>query len=522
MLTELHIRNLGVIAEANLALGPGLVVITGETGAGKTMIVEAIDLLVGGRADGAIVRHGEEEARVDGRFVLGDREIVLSRVVPAAGRSRAYVDGTPATVSQLAEIGSEVVDLHGQHDHQSLLSASAQRDSLDEFARIDLAPLRALRGRLTEIDAALAALGGDERTRAREIDLLRFQVEEILAASIDDPDEESDLEREQDLLDGATQHRERLFEASALLAEDAQAVDLIGRAAGLLGSGFPEHRERLKELQGAVADLASELRDRAEGLEEDPERQRWVRERRQALVDLRRKYGDSLAEVATFGADAAERLSELEGHGERVEQLTVERSAALDALAAEEARIAALRSRAAPKLAARVCGHLPELAMPHARLEIEVDGSAGEKVAFLLAANPGSPPQPLHKVASGGELARTMLALRMVLSAGPPTLLFDEVDAGIGGEAAVAVARALADIATRHQVLVVSHLAQVAAVASRHILVEKRVRDDSTFTDARLLEDEERVSEVARMLSGGLASATALDHAREMIAAAGS
>jgi len=520
VLVELHIRNLGVIAEANLVLGPGLVAISGETGAGKTMIVEAVDLLVGGRADGSSVRYGEEEARVDGRFLLADREVVLTRVVPSSGRSRAYVDGRPATVGQLAELGAQVIDLHGQHDHQSLLSAAAQRDALDQFAGIDLTPLRALRAKVTEIDASLAALGGDERARAREIDLLRFQVEEIDGAELADPDEEASLAREQDALDGVADHREKAFEALAALSEEGQALDLVGRAAALLGGAFPDERDRLKDAQSVLADLAAELRDRAEAMEEDPERQEWVRLRRQTLVDLRRKYGDTLAEVIAFAADARARLDELEGYAERVEELSRERETALAELATEETRVAGLRRRAAPRLAAEVQAHLPELAMPHARLEVEVEGAAGERVALLLAANPGSPALPLQRVASGGELARTMLALRMVLSAGPPTLVFDEVDAGIGGAAAVAVARALADIGTRHQVLVVTHLAQVAAVGSQHVNVEKRVRDGATYTEARVLEGADRVAEVARMLSGGLAEPAALEHARELLRAA--
>lgn len=520
MLVELHIRNLGVIAEADLVLGHGLVAISGETGAGKTMIVEAVDLLVGGRAEGAVVRHGEEEARVDGRFLLGDREVVLTRVVPATGRSRAYVDGRPATVGQLAEIGAQVIDLHGQHDHQSLLSAAAQRDALDQFAGIDLTPLRALRARVTEIDASLAALGGDERSRAREIDLLRFQVDEIEAAELSDPDEETALSREQDVLDGVAEYRERAFEALGLLSEEGQTLDLIGRAAGLLGTAFPEERDRLKEAQSVLSDLSGELRDRAEAMEEDPERQEWVRLRRQSLVDLRRKYGDSLAEVIEFAVEARRRLDELEGYAERVAALSNEREVALAELAAEEKRVAGLRRRAAPKLAERVQSHLPELAMPHARIEVDVEGDAGERVAFLLAANPGTPALALQRVASGGELARTMLALRMVLSAGPPTLVFDEVDAGIGGAAAVAVARALADIGTRHQVLVVTHLAQVAAVGSQHVVVEKRVERGTTFTEATVLDGNDRVAEVARMLSGGVAESVALEHARELLRAA--
>ena len=207
MLTELHIEDLGIIERVDLVLGPGLTAITGETGAGKTMLVEALELVVGGRAEPTIVRHGADEARVDARFVDGTREVVLTRVVPAAGRSRAYIDGRPATVAALADAARELVDLHGQHAHQQLLSPATQRRALDAFAGVDLAPLRAARARLTELDAELAALGGDERARARELDLARFQVAELDAAAIDDPDEDAVLEVEEDTLADAEEHR---------------------------------------------------------------------------------------------------------------------------------------------------------------------------------------------------------------------------------------------------------------------------------------------------------------------------
>ena len=223
MLTELHIENLGVIERVELTFGPGLTAVTGETGAGKTMLVEAIELLVGGRADTSIVRHGAAEARIDGRFVTADGgERVLTRVIPADGRSRAYLDGRLATVASLADVAADIVDLHGQHAHQSLLSTATQRAALDDFAGIDLEPLRSARARLTEIDAELAALGGDERARAREIDLLRFQVDELDAAAIVDPDEDAALDSEETVLADATAHRDAAVAAVAALGDDGE------------------------------------------------------------------------------------------------------------------------------------------------------------------------------------------------------------------------------------------------------------------------------------------------------------
>ena len=521
MLSELHIENLGVIEKLDLSIGEGLVALTGETGAGKTMLVEAIDLLVGGRADASVVRTGCEEARVEGRFVTDESEVILCRVVPITGRSRAYVNGRLATVAQLAEYGAELVDLHGQHAHQSLLGASAQRLALDHFCGVDLEPLRNARARLTEIEALLATLGGDERARAREIDLLRFQVKEIADANLQSPDEDEDLSRSEDLLADAVAHREALYTAAAALQDDDGASDVVGRSIAAIShrETFVALGERLKNVQAEIDDVAREMRDVAETIEEDPSKLDEVRQRRHLLVDLRRKYGESLSEVIAYGAESGTRLDELEGFEARAATLDSDRAAAVQQLRAAEKVVGDARRAAAPKLAKAVQQHLRTLAMAHAVVEVSVGNDAGDDVTFLLAANPGSPPLPLTKVASGGELARTMLALRLVLTEGPATLVFDEVDAGIGGEAAVAVAGALAQLGKRHQVLVVTHLAQVAAAAHRQIKVSKTVKLKQTFAEASELGVQDRVQEIARMLSGGMAEEYALNYASELLKA---
>ena len=521
MLSELHIENLGVIENLDLSIGEGLVALTGETGAGKTMLVEAIDLLVGGRADASVVRTGCEEARVEGRFVTDESEVILCRVVPVTGRSRAYVNGRLATVAQLAEYGAELVDLHGQHAHQSLLGASAQRLALDHFCGVDLEPLRNARARLTEIEALLATLGGDERARAREIDLLRFQVKEIADANLQSPDEDEDLSRSEDLLADAVAHREALYVAAAALQDDDGASDVVGRSIAAIShrETFVALGERLKNVQAEIDDVAREMRDVAETIEEDPSKLDEVRQRRHLLVDLRRKYGDSLNEVIAYGAESGQRLDELESFEARAATLDSDRAAAVQQLRTAEKVVGDARRAAAPKLAKAVQQHLRTLAMAHAVVDVSVGNDAGDDVTFLLAANPGSPPLPLTKVASGGELARTMLALRLVLTEGPATLVFDEVDAGIGGEAAVAVADALAQLGKRHQVLVVTHLAQVAAAAHRQIKVSKTVKSKQTFAEASELGVQDRVQEIARMLSGGMAEESALNYASELLKA---
>jgi len=531
VLAELHIENLGVIERAALVLAPGMTAMTGATGAGKTMLVEAIELLGGGRADATRVRHGADEARVDGRLVTpaGD-ELVLSRVIPTDGRSRAYVNGRPATVTSLAEHAAGLIDLHGQHAHQSLLSTATQRAALDRFGSIDLEPLRAARARVTEIDAELAALGGDERARAREIDLLRFQVGELDAAGLSDPDEDAALAVEEATLADAVAHREAGAAALDALRSEGGAGDALAIALHVLGDRAPfgEVAHRLAGLSAELDDLSAELRGTTESIDEDPERLTAIRERRQLLHDLRRKYGDTLADVIAFHSETSARLAELERYDQRAAELDRHRDAAIAAADKAAEVVGRARRAAAPQLAEAVGARLRELAMPNATVAVEVgtgpDDHPGDQVRFLLAANPGSPPLPLSKVASGGELARAMLALRLVLSGARESgaerlvLVFDEVDAGVGGAAAAAVGRALADLAAHHQVLVVTHLAQVAAAADAHVVVAKRVEGDATFTDLTVVTGDARVTEVARMLAGEPTTA-ARRHARELLGA---
>ena len=504
MLTELRVRDLGVIAELSLVLGPGMTALTGETGAGKTLVVTAIELLVGGRADPGMVRPGAKEAVVEGRFVVDDEEVVLRRVVPAGGRTRGYVDGSLATLAELGERGRTLVDLHGQHDHQSLLTPAVQRRALDRYGAIDLEPLRSARRELAAVEERLSDLGGDERERAREIDLLRFQVDELEAAALSDPDEDDRLRDEAELLADATGHEEAAAAAVAALTGDGGAADAVGLAVAALEprTAFADAVARLRAVAAEVADVAADVRHRAESVEGDPQRQAEVGTRRQLLQELRRKYGETLAEVIEWRDDARRRLEDLEDRDATAAALDAERDRLRTGLARAQAEVAAARSAVARPLAEAVAAQLPDLALPRARLEVTVDGEAGRDVVFRFAANPGMPLQPLAKVASGGELARAMLALRLVLTEGPPVLVFDEVDAGIGGAAAQAVGRSLSAIAGDHQVLVVTHLAQVAAWSDAHVVVDKRTDGDTTVTTVTQVGGEDRRTELARMLSG--------------------
>ncbi|MEM9134097.1 MAG: DNA repair protein RecN [Actinomycetota bacterium] len=519
MLHELAVTDLGVIDSLTLEIPPGMIALTGETGAGKTLLVDAISLLMGGRADPGLVRPGAEEAVVDGRFELAGEEFVLSRVVAAAGRSKAYVNGRPATAAHLAELGAKLVDLHGQHAHQSLLGVDAQRAAIDIFGRIDVVSLDAVKEELTQVDALLAGLGGDERSRARELDLVRYQVTELVDAGLEDPGEDEALAATEELLADAVGNMELSGSVLEQLSADDGARDRLARILDQLEGRrpFAEVAGRIGAVVAELDDLIDAVRSVGEGIEPDPEQLERIQARRRLLRDLCRKYGDDVAAVMAERDALAERLAELEGHDQRAAELDARRAEVLERLATEQARVRTARLDAAPGLAKAMQGHLPDLAMPKARVGIEVEGPEGSEVSFQLAANPGSDLAPLAKVASGGELARAMLALRSVLSEAPPVLVFDEVDAGIGGQAGLAVGRSLSDLGDRHQVLVVTHLPQVAAFADGHLLVEKRQGDDDTVSEIRLLDAEGRLTELARMLSGQPKSDTARQHARELI-----
>src|SRR5438270_7805864 len=369
MLTELAVRVLGVIDDLRLVLGPGMTALTGETGAGKTLVVEAIELLVGGRADGVLVRRGADEARVEGRFVVGDDERVLARVVPARGRSRAYVDGRMATAAELATIGSAVVDLHGQHAHQSLLATSAQRLALGHFGAIDRGPLIESRRAVAEIDDALVSLGGDPRARAREVDLLRFQLGEIDGAALADGNEEALLTAEEEALAGAQANQEAGWAAHASLTDEGGAIDAVGAAVASLAGRAPwsSAEDRLRAAAEEITDVAAEVRRAAEQMAEDPQRLEAVRARIRLLADVRRKYGETLSHVMPYGTEARTRLSELAEHDQRALTLDRDRAAAVERARQAATAVAGARRPAAPGLAAAVEGRLQELALGGAR-----------------------------------------------------------------------------------------------------------------------------------------------------------
>jgi DNA repair protein RecN (Recombination protein N) len=568
MLAELRIRDLGVIDDARLEVSAGLNVLTGETGAGKTMVVDALALLLGGRADPGAVRAGRPAALVEGRLQTGDDaqvaaalatagvddeegEVVVARQVLVEGRSRAQLQGRMATVAAVADVVRPLVEVHGQHEFQDLLRPGVQRDLLDRYAgEAVLGPRAAFAAgwrRLRAVTRELDELVARAREREREIDLLRHQLEEIEAAQVR-VGEEAELAAEAERLANAEALQQSAALAHQLLEddEDAGAATALGAAAravhgpGAHDRALGELAERAQSLAAEVGDLASSLRAYAEGVLVDPGRLEEVNVRMALLRDLERKYGDDEEAVLAFAGKAAARLAELEGGTLRSEALEGEAAELRSDLAGTGAALTAARQQAADRLGEALRAELADLAMPSARVEVaveqdpdddglEVDGrclaateDGLDRVDVRLAAHPGAPLRPLGRAASGGELSRVMLALRVVLAGvdRTPTLVFDEVDAGVGGRTAAAVGRRLAQLARRHQVLVVTHLPQIAAHADRHFTVEKHSAEGTTSTDVRLLDDAGRVGELSRMLAGMEGSGLAQAHAEELLAAA--
>jgi DNA repair protein RecN (Recombination protein N) len=538
VLTELRVSQLGVIEDISILLDGGMTALTGETGAGKTLLVDAIQLLLGGPSESILVRAGAKQAVVEGRFTspsgngsdpVADGETILARIVPASGRSRAYLDGRMVAAAQLAEHGSRLIDLHGQHAHQTLLAGAAQRAALDRAGGISTDEVSRARQRVREIAVAQEALGGDVRTRARELDLLRYQLAELDAVALEDPDEDNFLQEEEERLADAAGLRDAASAAWHALSADDGILDQLGAVVAALGGRKPlaELEGRVRAQAAELVDVAADARTIAESAEDDPARLAAVGTRRQLLTEIRRKYGETLVAAMDYREDARRRVEELVSHDSRATQLGSERQQAEAELREATERLWQARRSAAPGLARAVEVRLHGLAMPKARFAVEIGAEIGsEVVTWKLAANPGQPLLPLAKVASGGELARTMLATRLAIGAtggagadgrDPTTLIFDEVDAGVGGEAAVAVGRALSALAAQHQVLVVTHLPQVAAFADQHLVVRKKTAGDRTLTEVDEVKGPDRVVELSRMLSGSPDSETARRHAEELL-----
>ena len=552
MLTELRLNSLGVVAEAVLPLGPGLTALTGETGAGKTMIVAGLGLLLGARADASLVRNGQDRALVQGRWEVGEImvkavealggdlddgvELATLRQVSSQGRSRATVGGAQVPVSTLAGLLAELATIHGQSEQVRLSSPERQRELLDAFAapaaledyRRDFAEHR----RITE---ELARLEAEAMNRAREIDVLRFGLEEIAAVNPQEGEDEA-LAAEAVRLADADDLKALAMTARGALSGPEEDLDtpsvlgLVGVARKALETlserdpGATELARRITETNYLLTDLAQDVAGYAADLVADPLRQEAVADRRGQLATLTRKYGNDVAEVLEWAERATGRLAELDGADDQIEELR-KRAAVLDeALDSAAARISRARKEAAGRLAKLASAELTALAMPHARLEFAVTKAprgphGADRIELVFTANPGSVPGPLGKIASGGELSRVRLALEVVLAGQSPghTFVFDEVDAGVGGAVGLEIGRRLKRLAADGQVIVVTHLAQVAAFADQHFLIAKSSDGQVTTSDVTPLGEEERAAELARMMSGSGESDAGLRHAKELL-----
>ncbi len=552
MLRELRIRNFAVVENLTVPFAPGFNVLTGETGAGKSILVDAILLLRGARAQTDVIRADAETATVEAVFEvsdgavatldeaglpLEDGEVVIRRELSRSGRHRAFVNDAAVTVGLLERLGDALVQVHGQHEHQRLLEPTRQLDVLDRFA--DAEPLRerfaALFAKHAEARAELERRRGAARDRAQRQDLLRFQVSELDAARVR-VGEDDELRTERRRLQHAERFAAGLQEVGSLLHDDAaSATARLARAGrvlsdlGRLDPAFAAPAETLDAARAHVEDTLAAVRGLRDTIVFEPGRLEGIDERLDALTRLKRKYGDSEEALLRFRADAAAELDRLERHEELLAE-DERRLAELEAEMASAARaLGAARREAAAKLGPRVQRELRQLGMDRAAFEVAtIDLAAGdwglrgaERVEFRFTANPDEPNRPLARIASGGELARTMLALQVVLSGDDdaPTMVFDEVDAGIGGRAASVVGDKLAALGGSRQVLCVTHLAPIAALADQHVRVAKSVRGGRTRATTAVIAGDERAAEIARMLGGDASGAAALDHARALLRA---
>ncbi len=572
MLNVLRIKNLALVADLTLELQPGYNVITGETGAGKSIIIGALNLVLGERADRTLIRSGSDNCSVEAVFDISklrcsvrpaaeqnratgstlqsvleenglepceDNQLVLKRSFTAAGANRQFVNGSPATLNALAAIGEWLVDMHGPHDHQSLLHASKQLLILDAFG--GLAKERETFGDLVQrrsvIEAEKAALIVDEKTYVQQLDLLRFQVNEISAARLQPGEDE-----------GIDQEYQRASNAAKLLQLSQAALDLLAEndsslltQAGVVGRTLQELQRIDPSAAGIVAqheqavsalhDLQSDLSHYVDKVDIDPERLQQLEERLTLLHSLRRKYGGSVAEVIAFGEEAKRRLQSLEQRDEELARLNF----ALEKIDVEIDRagkeLSAKRRKVIPQLSKAVSKQLADLGFKQSRFDISMTAAESadrvsrftlhgfDQVEFQFAPNPGEPAKPLRAIASSGELARVMLALKTVLAAEDeiPVLIFDEVDANVGGETANVVGEKMRQIAAKRQVLCITHLPQVAAPAATHYVVTKQVKEGRTISEIQLLDKKERVIELTRMLGGQTDAAR--KHAEAMLKA---
>lgn len=550
MLATLRIQNYALIDTVEIDFQQGFNVLTGETGAGKSILIGALNLVLGARSTGDVLRAGADKAQIDAIFMLRtpkkrlkallkDHDIVLegdelhlSRTLSRDGRTKGYINGAMVPIAVLSEIGDELVDVHGQHDHQSLLRADRQLDLLDAFGGTEAAA-QAIRGQVEtyrEIERRIETLESDDRDRTRQIEFLRFEVNEIDDAALE-PGEDEVLKARINLITNAETIFETAQTAYTLLYEDDEnaVVDRLasaGRALDELAAideRFAPLAAQLVEAQAAIDSISAELRVYTSEMEFDPQELNDLNRRSTLIGTLRRKYGATVEEVLAYREKAWTELNGYENRDEQLATLKREAAALLETITASGAKLTAARQKAGKKLEKEVTTSLQDLGMKGARFEARLESvalqqSGFDRATFQLAANQGEAMKALKQVASGGEMSRIMLAIKTVLAGADsiPTLIFDEVDAGVGGDVARKVAQKLQSIASSHQVLCVTHLAQIAAVGDVHFTVAKASGNGRTRTDVTVIDAGAREQEIARLLDGSISSVS-LEHARALL-----
>ncbi len=543
MLRELRVKNFAIIDELSMSFGEGLNILTGETGAGKSIVVGALGVALGGRAYTEMIKTGCAEATVEARFditghpvlekmgIASDDGIVIRRNISSAGKGRAYINGSIANIQSLAELGRSLVDVHGQHEHQSLLSSDSQMRLLDRFGGLEAEreEVAALYEKVRSIKGRLDTIRAGARETARKLDLLKFQAEEIEAASLS-PGEDERLEEERKILSNLSRLNELCETSYALLYSDegSSMEKASGAAAGLREMASIDHGasgilEVLEQALPLLEDASLSIRDLREKYHLEPGRLQMVDDRLELIRNLKRKYGDTVEAVLAFMEDAVKELGELERAGETTEELEKELDEKEARLGRASSELSEKRKKAARRTEAAIGKVLKGLALEKSEFRIDINdapvNSTGiDAVEFLFTANRGEALKPLQRVASGGELSRVMLAIKSVLREADriPVLVFDEVDAGIGGKTASNVAMKLKEISANHQVLCITHLPQIASKAESHFLVEKVEKSGRACVIVKELTGRVRQEEIARMLSGNVTEKS-LEHAREIM-----
>lgn len=558
MLQSLYLENIALIEKLGIELFPGFNVLTGETGAGKSIIIDAVNFVLGERTSRDLIRNGAARAKVEAVFNLNEgdaafaaldalgieydgNELILSRELSAAGRNACRVNGTLVPVASLKSVSDTLVDIHGQHEHQALLDAENHISYLDAYCHAESLPIiekiDTIVSRRNELMLKRNSGFSSEREREREMDMLRYQIEEIASANLEAGEEER-LNAEKTVLLNAERIRTALETAHMALsgAEEGSALSAIDTARrsmrdiAALNKDYEALGDKIEELYYAAEDISFVLRDTSENVESDMQRLEEIEQRLKLISDLKRKYGRTVEDVIDFGKDVGTKLNELEN----AEALAAELDAKLDKLKAEynvaADELSKVRRAAGDRLKRDVLNELKDLGMAKAMFDVALSDASGgeprkggrETAEFMLSANPGEPLKPLEKVASGGELSRIMLCFKSIFADNDrvPTLIFDEIDTGISGRTAAVVGEKMLGIAKKHQVICVTHLAQIAALAEAHLMVRKYDDGKNTFVETRQLNEEEKVQRIAQMMDGESDSPSALTHARELIARA--